>query len=437
MTALSSRYPRTASARRAGATALLARLLGRTAARVGVVLLFTVSAALLTHVGYGYMSEGGNALTKFHPSTILLILAAAALLIGEGVSRPLAETAARFPGTVAMAAGFAVLAWSCIMVQRYPVSQIVDTFVPGLVVFLILSRAGQRDLGWFGRLFHILFTINALVAILEMTTPFRLVPTYIGDELVVYEWRATALLGHPLSNAMLTGVYILLLTGPAGRIFPAPVRVGLFGLQMVAMMAFGGRTALVLLVLFLALRGAVAGTAYLSGRRFRRSAPILALPLATIGAIAMVILFEMGLFDRFIGRFIDDNGSAATRAAMFRVFDRIDPAYFLFGPEPWLIRSAQWQVGSSIAIESFIVGFVALYGLLVSLVFFAGLALFMREVVRFAGRPAILPLVYFFVVAAGANSISAKSTDLTMAIALAMVLPIAFRTDPDAPPRGR
>lgn len=410
-----------------GPLGALLRLVARAATRLGLVVMFSVSATLLMTFGYQYMSSGGNLLTKIHPATYLLTIAVAAHLLSEGVGRPIAQTFGRYPGFVAQCCGFVVLAYSCVMVQRYPPSQIVDTFYSGLLVFLLLSRMGQKDKTWLAWFMHALFTVNGLLALVEMVTPFRLVPIYLGDELVTYEWRATALFGHPLSNAALTGVYVLLLTGPAGRIFPTPVRLGLLGIQLAAMMAFGGRAALVLLGLFLALRGGLQTIRILSGRRFSRGTTLLAVLFFTAGLIGAVVFLEAGLFDRFLARFVEDNGSAGTREAMLRVFDHIHPAYFLFGPEPWLIQAAQFRVGTTIAIESFVVGFVALYGLLVSLFFFSTLALFMLEVVRFSGIGAVAPLSFFFIVAAGANSISAKTTDLSMVMALCMVLLTAFR----------
>lgn len=409
-----------------GPTAAVLRLAGRLSTRLGIVLLFCVSGSLLMHLGYAYMAAGGNILTKIHPSTYVLTAAVAALLLSEGLSRPLAETAIRHPGVVAQCFGFVMLAYSCILVQRYPASQIVDTFFTGLLAFLLVSRIGTRDRDWLGGFLHALFVVNAAIGLVEMVTPFRLVPTYLGDELVTFEWRSTALLGHPLSNAALTGVYVLLLTGPAGRVFPLPVRLGLFGLQMAAMTAFGGRTALIVLIGFLMLRAGIHALGILRGRSFSRTATMLAILFATSAVVGAVIAVEAGLLDRFIGRFVEDNGSAGARSAMLRVFEHIDPVYVLFGPEPWLIRAAQHRLGIPVAIESFIVGFVALYGLLVTVFFFTTLAAFLLEVVRFSGRGAIAPLAYFLVVAAGANSISAKATDLTMTIVLCMVLCTAF-----------
>ena len=56
----------------------------------------------------------------------------------------------------------------------------------------------------------------------EYFTGLRLTPNFQGGEIITYDWRATALFGHPLSNALLTGTYLLVITGAGGRRFGMP-----------------------------------------------------------------------------------------------------------------------------------------------------------------------------------------------------------------------
>src|SRR5438045_1573292 len=82
------------------------------------------------------------------------------------------------------------------------------------------------------------------------------------------DWRSTALLGHPLANAVVTGVYILVLAVGGGRDLPDVLRPMLVVVQLAAMFAFGGRASFVLLVAMLGFLGLQAAWRIAAGKRF-------------------------------------------------------------------------------------------------------------------------------------------------------------------------
>src|SRR5487761_2317386 len=94
-----------------------------------------------------------------------------------------------------------------------------------------LDRILGRQPGTF--LFLIAWTVLLVQAVLVQKLPF------------------TALFGHPLLNAMLAGSYIIALVMGGGQDLPKPMRAFAMALQLVAMVAFGGRSAFVLLAPFL------------------------------------------------------------------------------------------------------------------------------------------------------------------------------------------
>ena len=96
-----------------------------------------------------------------------------------------------------------------------------------------------------GRLLHLLMFANALLALAEFALGFRLTPLDAGGVIIEGDWRASALLGHPLTNAVLTGSYLIILSLGGGRNLPWILRPVVFGISLLAMNAFGGRMALV------------------------------------------------------------------------------------------------------------------------------------------------------------------------------------------------
>ncbi len=258
----------------------------------------------------------------------------------------------------------------------------------------------------------------------------------MSGEIVTYEWRSTAILGHPLVNAAQTGLYLVLISGPAGRALDPRLRAALVLFHLGALACFGGRTAVVLVALVLALRGMVASAAILAGGRFSRRSALTATALAAALVVAVAGLVEIGAFDRFVSRFQDDSGSAHTRLAMLHVFDHLTTEAIVLGPDPADIAAAQRRLDITTAIESFVVAFPAYYGLLVTVLFFAGLGAFLLEIVRLVGPPAVAPVLFFLVLSAGANGISTKTLDLAI-MTTTVLLVGGFRRDGVPAPSAR
>ena len=164
--------------------------------------------------------------------------------------------------------------------------------------------------------------VNACLGIAEFAGHFRLTPFVAGGRLIVDDYRSTALLGHPLLNAGSTGLYALMLFFGADRALKAPLRLAMFLIQLVALVAFGGRTALVLTGVTIALGSLRPLADFLRGRPFDMRwalAGALAVPIL-LAAVATLSRCPAAL-DPLIERFTDDRGSAQARVVIFELFD--------------------------------------------------------------------------------------------------------------------
>ena len=374
-----------------------------------------ISTMLLEAVGIPYGSAGGSPLTKFHPMTYLSILAFLAVALRHG--NPIdffVRAIAQFPGVGLYLFLLVFLIVWTIVIQKQPVSGPIDTFLgPGLILLVAgrLSPEQNRVLTLF---VHLAMLANALVGILELGSGWRLTPFILDGKVLDWDWRSTALLGHPLVNAVVTGIYTLMLFFGADRSMGPFTRVGMILLQIAAMGAFQGRTATVLSLGIMGIATLWMLIGILRGRRFdpRVAAAVLAGIPTTIGIL--LTAYSLGAFDKFISRFVDDGGSANARVSMIRIYNSFPLTELLWGPDPNVLMSRSFIEGAVAGIESFIFGFFLQYGILISVVFFVGLFAYTLELWRIGGRAAIVILTYFYVVAATAASLSVKTQVLAI-----------------------
>ena len=105
-----------------------------------------------------------------------------------------------------------------------------------------------------------LLIVNAACGIIEARLHQHLFPYIIdGQQISETYFRATAFNGHPLCNAMLTGIAMLAVTAAP---WPMLVRVGLLSVLGMGLFAFGGRAALIVSAL---------GCILIIGRELRQS----------------------------------------------------------------------------------------------------------------------------------------------------------------------
>ena len=390
----------------------------------GFAALFLVSALTLRQWGFNYESAGGVVFEKIHPAT-WLIFAALALLLA-GLRRPsgfLDAVMRANPGLLVFVIAFVILFQHIVLVQRLAFTPIIDTFLAPLALLLCLARLPSERREFLEKLLHAMMFANAMLGLYEFASGWRLTPftpTASGIEFET-DWRSSAFMGHPLTNAMTTGVYALVLAQGGGKALAPLLRPAALVIQLVAMVAFGGRASLVILF------GMLGVAALLGAGRLGRGARVnlvqIGLLFAAIPLAAIIIdqAIASGFFDRLIERFVDDKGSAKSRVVLVQILNQFSWSELLIGPDPDKLSSLQTLEGVEFGIESFWIGFILAYGGVASFLFFIGLAFFCRELLREAAPGAWLVLVFFFAVATTSVSISAKSLTLAQLVAIVLI----------------
>ena len=409
------------SSTRTGAGAVRAAAHGLTF--LGTALIVLISPMVLHLWGVAYELPGGTALEKIHPGTLVVFAALALLMLDAGNPlRFLARECGRAPGLFVFLASWLVLLQHIILVQRAPFTPIIDSFLLPMALFVCIRDGSPSFTAAMARFLHVFMCANACLGLYEVASGWRLTPFVAADLEIELDWRASALLGHPLANAALTGVYTLVLAQGGGRAMPGLARAPVIALQLAAMVAFGGRASLVFLLallLFIALRG---GARVLSGGRVSLAQAGLFLICLPLALAALDQAVSLGFFDRIAERFVNDRGSAKARLVMFDILAQISWTDLILGPDQELVAALQRREGVEVGIESVWIGFILSYGIIASVLFFAGAAFFCRELVRATRGGVPLLLVFFFGVASTSVSLSAKSTMFGVFTAFALTM---------------
>jgi hypothetical protein len=389
---------------------------------LAVIAVFTLSSAMLTNWKIHYVTAGGGFYEKFHPASGLSLLAFGLLLLRNG--DPVGEIDRMFSRSKLILVYLGC--WSLLLVQMFvltrPFTVIIDTFLLPVVLCLAiwqLSPAQRKPLVWAT---HLSILLNVCLGYYEYFSGHRLIPLTLGDVLVIGEWRSSALLGHPLTASGLVGGYILALVLRPALCPIAMFRIPLIAFCLGSLMAFGGRTALVTVLLVLSF--VVAKTAWLIVRGKRVSLPtvIATLCLLFVAAAGIFAAFDLGIFDKMLLRFSSDKGSALARFATFDLLSHFDWQELVTGPNPTRVNALQAQLGLNYGIENFWISCIVQFGLIHTVLLTIGLICLFFEILKHASPAAWAIVLLILVIAASSVSFSSKNIQLAQFIILITLL---------------
>lgn len=377
----------------------------------GIVLNLTVSGYLLGLLGIPYATPTGHPIFKIHPGTYFILTAFASTFLLDANPLAIGWNAIRGAKPVALYALMTVwmLTYS---VARYGIScsaYIVETLVmPAICVFEFRQFSNERQRSILKLVFWLL-VLNAVLGIAEAAAQHNVIPMMVrGQEVEITEFRATALLGHPLNNALMTSpmVFISLAMPLKTR-----TRLTLVALFVLALLAFGGRTgflsstiAVVLYLLVIVIRRLLAGQfSYL-----QVTGGLVGILVAAAALVAAVL--GSGLGERIFGRLTWDD-SADVRLYSWHALDLMSRSDIVFGISPAKIQTIIDRLGI-LTIENFWLFLLMQTGAIGIAAFILGLA----SAVRFFWKPnpaaSRLAMVLFIVTASGNNSLASKTCSL-------------------------
>lgn len=387
-----------------------------------VIALLGLSASILTNWKIHYLTAGGNFLEKLHPSTYLTCLAFALLLV-RGTD-PIGQINRIFSDSKLVL--IYLLCWAYLAVQMFvldrPFTVIIDTFLLPVILCLIVWQMPRRFMIPPIIAFHGLMLVNIVLGYYEYFSGHRLVPLTLGSVVVFGEWRSAALLGHPLTASGIVGAYVVALALRPSLIPLTILRLPIIALSLASLMVFGGRTALVTVLLVL---GGMAATRMMNlfrGGRTTLPAAIATICLIFAGAIVIFAAFDQGIFDKMLLRFSSDKGSAMARLATFNMLSHFSWSELILGPETVRVNALQAQLGLNYGIENFWISCIVQFGLVHTILITIGLACLFAEILMRSHRAAWAVLLLITIIAASSVSFSSKNIQLTQFVALILLL---------------
>src|SRR6202171_4696662 len=319
-----------------------------------------------------------------------------------------------------------LFAWLCLLVQMLalerPFTVIIDTFLLPVVLCLVIWRllpAQKKPLVWS---LHITILINVVLGYYEYFSGHRLIPLTLGDMVVMGEWRSSALLGHPLTASGLIGAYILALILRPSLCPPVVLRLPLTAFCLGSLMVFGGRTALVTVLLVIGSFAALEIFRILRGGRTSLPVAIVVICLLFVAAAGIFAALDLGIFDKMLLRFSSDKGSTLARYATFDLLSHFDWRELVLGPNPARANALQTQWGLKYGIEDFWISCIVQFGIIHTVLLTIGLVCLFAEILQRASGAAWAIILLFFVSEASAVSFSSKNIQLAQFVLLITLL---------------
>jgi len=382
-----------------------------------IILLFVVSGTALDLIGYDHSSIGGSPLTKIHVSTYFIVVIFAIFIISYPAKHDLVRYyLATKLGTIYFicAATFGLI--NIVADGRNGFGMYFDTDLHLFLCCMLLPFVPPHGMDRLERFLHGFFAVNAIVGILELALGVSLFPltTYSPDGLTTLEPRATAFLSHPLHAATTTSMYIVSLLAGGGKLLRPRLRIPMIGLQTVALLAFGGRTALLLTLVIIAFILLWQAMRFTAGKSLPRISVITAVALVPVGIAAIAVLAHLGFFDQFLDRFTEDGGSARSRLLMLPLLFSFNWADFLWGASTDYVRAQIYSFGLEWGVENPFLQMSVYQGVVIASLIMTGIFMVLYDAFKRLEPRVIFPIAVYLLLCSTFGSFAGRFINIAI-----------------------
>jgi len=311
---------------------------------------------LLENFGVPYVSDGGSPLLKIHLYSYIIMLSYFIVSIKMGWAW-LYNTLDKYFQAWLISL-FCVLFVIIYGYFRHGVSgmaYMVNTFLVSLIIIPLISILSSCQAERILRLVSYLILINSIIAIFEFLTNYRFVDVEFKD---FSYFRSSALLTHPLNNALITVSLSLVLFN---RTFlPGVVYVLI---TLLALFSFGGRSALVIFLFVLFIYCCPKLWKFItSGVKANKKRVAL---FTLTGYLSIFIFFAVilnsGITERIMSNLYID-GSASARIDVFFLLEQLTVREWILGASHRLLETIELYIGINV-IENYFIGWIFTFGL--------------------------------------------------------------------------
>lgn len=368
-----------------------------------VLLSLVVSPALMYVLSIDYSTEGGSILEKVHISTTLSALLVVAIFIFHGRMRFVQMRAWEFFASV----GITLFCIIQLLALGRPATSVIVTFLTPISLIYLLNVGTDRMAHDVRKLIMAVLFLNSLVGIGELVLGTTMLPRVAGSAIIYDDRRSLGLVGHPLNASFITGLYLiyLVISGLMSRFTWASL--GQIAVHTAALLAFGGRVALISTVVLVAIFVVFdSSTIIRTSPSFRFIRRILMI-FAGLG-LGAAVLFS-GLADNTISRFTSDEGSALTRYAAVQILTNLPPESLAFGVSQSQRSDILRLFGTKYGIEITWIAWLVDYGVFITIGLCIVLVNLLRVCLRGGQRYHWYMTVYFLICITGSQGLGSKS----------------------------
>ena len=375
----------------------------------------TISSYALENLGINYTSEGGNPLLKIHAYTYILIAVfiSVALKVGtKGILAPLGRVS---PAWLFMSISvFWLILYGLYRNGMSGMAYTLDTLLAPLLCIPLVSRLSVKQCTNLLKFISSLLLINSCIALIEFFLKQRIWNVEFSSFGIFF--RSTALMGHPLNNALILASLALILSHYS--------RIGVvlyLTISGFALFAFGARasTAIFLSSLIIAALWNSRSLKIKNSQINKLKIALMPIFAIAIFAVSSYLLIATNIFDRIISNLTVD-ASAMTRIDVWSIIDAMSGNEILYGAGSELSMNISDVIGVSV-IENYLIGWVFSFGLVgcgMLIISFATLLLRLFTLSDFYGKVCIAA---FFVASLGNNSLSSKTPALFLVLTVVVL----------------
>jgi hypothetical protein len=374
-------------------------------------------------LGIPYTAPYGSFIYKLHPATYPCLIALPIAFLSSGASR---QTRHRIRQNVAYCLyGLVIVMLMVYTTYRYGTSGsafLIDTLLMPAVIGLTLNFYPDNWRAFLFRMILVICCLNALLGIIEAMTQWRLEEYSVagGTLIIENEFRATALMGHPLTNAM---VMSLATFGMLVWCRHWMSRILVAFVALIALLSFGGRTAFLLTSLLLTLCAAYA--IIQSARRGRIRAWHLLAYLIAFGFLCAILgsaILYLDLGARIFEGLVWDESADIRRRSMM-AFNFLSTEQLLLGISPAEIEEIILRINIRNPIEIIENTWIVLtlqFGVIMLAMLIASYGFLLLQLAGKAPPLMKVGLLSFVILTSSNNALSVKTMVLVFAISVIM-----------------
>lgn len=358
---------------------------------------------------YPYTAEGGSPLLKIHPGTWLLL--AGTLLYGfcRGYGKIVFHVFNYHkPVGFALVTTVVLMFYTVILWGIGGAAYLVDTYLFACVALILATQLNYQQCLKLFKLIAIIVVLNGMIAIYEYLTRTHLTPNAVTW---ITFFRANALMGHPLNNALITiAVALSVFIGPFSNLW----RYSMIGLAFLAILAFATRASLVMFVVAVVfIVWSYSLTAKMEARK--RKLWLVAGPVVAgfCFIIFYIIVFFTSIGQGIAGRASLD-GSAMARIDAIEFFTGLPVGRYFFGVGSQEFSALVDRYSSVAIIENFWIQLVVTFGIPMFLILLLSYGKLIKWVVGRTDLQAYILVASWLVAASTNNSLSVKTSALAV-----------------------